>query len=194
MDAKTLPTRDLILLEASNLIQTKSYSGFGFQELADAVGIRKASVYHHFASKEALALELIKKAEEIVAAVFEKAAPLSGIEQLRYVVSKMARKIGAGNKICPGVALIANWDSLPADLRESAARITELYIGKFAAVVDAGRKDGSIRKGAPSREVAMAIYAGYQGAVILARLSGNTAAYNTVMESLINTLASEQGR
>ncbi|MEZ5706577.1 MAG: TetR/AcrR family transcriptional regulator [Burkholderiaceae bacterium] len=41
---------------------TRSYLGLNFQTLADQVGIRKASLYHHFASKEALGVALVDEA------------------------------------------------------------------------------------------------------------------------------------
>ena len=43
-----LPTRDLLLLEAQKLLQNRGYDSFSFQDLADKVGIRKASVHSHF--------------------------------------------------------------------------------------------------------------------------------------------------
>ena len=34
-------------------MQTRSFHGFSFQDIADEIGVRKASLYHHFDSKDA---------------------------------------------------------------------------------------------------------------------------------------------
>jgi len=57
-------TREQILQVARELIQTRSYLGFSFQDVADQVGIRKASLYHHFPTKEALGVEVLRTATQ----------------------------------------------------------------------------------------------------------------------------------
>ena len=47
-------TAEQILDLAETLIQTRSYSAFSYQDIADALGIRKASIHYHFPSKTEL--------------------------------------------------------------------------------------------------------------------------------------------
>ena len=47
-------TRGDIVRTARRLLLTHSYLGLNFQALADLIGIRKASLYHHFPSKLAV--------------------------------------------------------------------------------------------------------------------------------------------
>ena len=56
-----MSTRENILDAAQDLIQTRSFHGFSFQDVADRVGIRKASLYHHFDSKDAVALAVLER-------------------------------------------------------------------------------------------------------------------------------------
>ena len=53
-------TRASLLSEAEILVRGRGYSGFSYADLAEAVGIRKASIHHHFRTKEALAQALIE--------------------------------------------------------------------------------------------------------------------------------------
>ena len=58
-----MPTTDRkhdILLAAQDLLQTRGYAGFSYQDLSDRLGIAKPSIHHHFATKEALALALVE--------------------------------------------------------------------------------------------------------------------------------------
>src|SRR5258706_15276728 len=93
-------TRSQIVRVARELIQTRSYLGFSFQDIADRVGIRKASLYHHFPSKEALGVEVLR---ETLLAFEEWSAGLSGTpqEQLAAYVQMYRKTLRAGQGVCP---------------------------------------------------------------------------------------------
>src|SRR6185369_16920377 len=48
-----------ILDAAETLIQTRSYSAFSYQDIADELGIRKASIHYHFATKADLGVAVV---------------------------------------------------------------------------------------------------------------------------------------
>ncbi len=56
-----LPTREMILLEASRLFAVRGYRGTSTHDIAAAVGIRQPSLYKHFASKQSIAEELLHR-------------------------------------------------------------------------------------------------------------------------------------
>ena len=53
-------TRAELLTQAELLIRTRGYSGFSYADLAEGVGIRKASIHHHFPAKSDLATALLR--------------------------------------------------------------------------------------------------------------------------------------
>ena len=53
-------TVQLILREAARLFSAKGFAGTSTREIADAVGIRQPSLFHHFASKIAIAQALFE--------------------------------------------------------------------------------------------------------------------------------------
>ena len=75
--------RRLILDHAARLLRSNGYHQTSLRELAEAVGIRKASLYHHFASKEeiveAVVNDGVRFVHEAVAAALEAAAHLSAL-------------------------------------------------------------------------------------------------------------------
>src|SRR5262245_3391525 len=52
---------DVILGAASRLFSTRGYHATSMQDIADAVGILKGSLYHHFESKEAILYRIVKE-------------------------------------------------------------------------------------------------------------------------------------
>ena len=61
---ETSTTREEILSVTRNLIQTRSYLGFSFQDVADQVGVRKPSLYYHFRTKEELGVNVLNDATD----------------------------------------------------------------------------------------------------------------------------------
>src|SRR5690606_27841845 len=62
-------TRDQILTEAAALFAERGYHGLSMRELAEAAGISKANLYHHFRNKEELFLAvLLANVERLAAA------------------------------------------------------------------------------------------------------------------------------
>jgi AcrR family transcriptional regulator len=51
--------RQEILDAADSVMASSGYVGTSLKDIADACGIQAGSLYHHFASKEAIAVELV---------------------------------------------------------------------------------------------------------------------------------------
>lgn len=54
------PTRERIRAVAADLYVTRGYDGFSFGDVAQAVGVTRANIHHHFGSKARLMAELIE--------------------------------------------------------------------------------------------------------------------------------------
>lgn len=64
----TTQTQAALLKEAEVLVRTRGYAAFSYADLSEKVGIRKASIHHHFLTKEALGTALIDEYQERFAA------------------------------------------------------------------------------------------------------------------------------
>ena len=62
LQAPDLDTRGLILERAISLFASAGFAGVSMREIAAAVGITPAALYHHFPNKQALHLEAMRHA------------------------------------------------------------------------------------------------------------------------------------
>lgn len=96
--------RQEILEIAAKLFASTGYRGTSLQNVADAAGILPGSLYHHFASKEALAVELVEAFHEDLggaAQAFEPAAdPLDALRQFAELIARVGDRHQAALQLC----------------------------------------------------------------------------------------------
>ena len=84
MDQKTDPTytSQQILDIAQRLVQTRGFNAFSYADIASVLGVSKASLHYHFASKAELGVKLIERYEDGMARALNEIRTHSG-EQRR---------------------------------------------------------------------------------------------------------------
>lgn len=84
--------RDGEVLDAAiRIMAAKGYSAMSVQEVADAVGVLKGSLYHYFASKEDLLFRVIEDSYSRASATAEEVASL-GLEPLEELCEYLHRQ------------------------------------------------------------------------------------------------------
>jgi TetR/AcrR family transcriptional repressor of nem operon len=171
-----LNTRQQILQVAGDLIQTRSYLGFSFQDIADQVGIRKPSLYHHFASKAALGVEVLHEATQ---SFYEWAAatPPAPQRKLAAYFNLYRKGLHAGRGMCPAGALAAGWDCIETELRSAVRSLRDAQIQWLTGVLG----NLSPRNRRRSRDAAVFVFAACQGALLAARMTGAVEDFDTAI-------------
>lgn len=132
---------DAIIEQAQHLLEEQGYAAMNMDELAEQVGISKATLYQHFPSKDELIIQGIlrnmQKAEETLLHLDAALPPLARLEQiLRYGIQKRVR-IAATRA-----------STLPPHLREDPrikAQHTRMAVW-LTDLIDAAKAQGLVAK------------------------------------------------
>jgi TetR/AcrR family transcriptional regulator, transcriptional repressor for nem operon len=107
--------RDEIVVAARELFREKGYAGASMQDLADSVGLKKASLYMRFPNKEALVPAVLEMLlEDTLFQAEPKTAAVSGLVAYEALVGAIAANLSE-RKRCVGLHLAYGVnDDMPA--------------------------------------------------------------------------------
>ena len=94
-------TKDQVLHEASRMLLSKGLNGFSLQELAESLNIKKASLFHHYPSKNAIAVELYRYYQSAFLSWSHKYAHLSAEKQIVAYAETLTKWICEKQRVCP---------------------------------------------------------------------------------------------
>jgi len=175
-------TREQILAVARGLIETRSYLGFSFQDVADAVGVRKASLYHHFPSKEALGIAVIRSATQGFKD-WDAAREREPKDALESYFRMYRNTLKAGSGICPAGALAPGWDVINDELREAVRELRSTQHAREPRHLMPERK-----KGVSVASLAAFVFSSCQGALLSARMTGRVDEFDEAIAQLRSSL------
>jgi TetR/AcrR family transcriptional repressor of nem operon len=182
-------TRERLLTQAEIMVRTRGYAGFSYADVAAAVGIRKASIHHHFPSKEDLGVALIesykRRYDVALRAIWEESD--SGIGRIEAYAKLYLEGLRQDQGCLCGV-MACERDILPDRLREG---VTEFFAGHLIwleRVLEAGAKNGTIRHGLNAANYAKLVLSTLEGALMLGRLVGKTSGFEDTIDALKKSL------
>ena len=178
-------TRSTLLAEAETLVRRRGYSGFSYADLAEAVGIRKASIHHHFPTKTDLALALLDSYSARYAGALDdiRAASTDGVARVLAYADLYLGGVEQGLG-CLCAALASEHDTLPPRLREDLGRFFARHIAWLAQVLDEGRANASVRAEVEPASYARMIVATLEGALMMERFVGGAAGFRDTLSAL----------
>ena len=184
-------TSDDILASARALIMTGGYNGFSYADIAGVVGIRKASIHHHFPAKADLVRTLVARYRE------EARAGLAAIDahhpdpgdRLRTYAGYWEACIGnASAPICICALLASEIPVLPDDVVVEVRAHFRTLSDWLAAVFERGAQMGRIRLAASPQDEAELFMATVHGAMLSARAYGEPAMFGQALAPLLGRL------
>jgi len=175
-----MDTRDALLDSAEQLARSRGFDAFSYADLSRKVGIRKASIHHHFPTKADLALALITRYRENFAAALSLMASRapSGGERLRGYLDAYRSALLGGRAVCLCVAFSAGRESLADPVLAQLNAFHADGVSWLQETFEQGRLDGSITDVQAPTEEAKAALALVEGAQLVARAAGDVSRYD----------------
>lgn len=175
-----------ILDSAETLVRTRGFDGFSYADIEREVGIRKASIHHHFASKAELSLALITRYRDRVGQALAdlNRGDRSAGERLSGYLDIYKAALSGGDTVCLCVAYSAGRDSLSDDVLLQLNAFHKDSITWLTTVFTAAQSDGTIAAVSIPRNDATACLALVEGAQLIARAAKNMKGFNAAVSGL----------
>ncbi|RWL39889.1 MAG: TetR/AcrR family transcriptional regulator [Mesorhizobium sp.] len=184
-------TADDILAAARRFIVAGGYNGFSYADIAEVVGIRKASIHHHFPSKVDLVQTLVKRyLEDAVAGMteLERNVPESP-ELLRTYAGFWAQCIeDASRPFCVCAMLASELPVLPPEVAVEVRAYFQFLSGWLTGVIERGAEQGTLTIAAAPRVEAEAFMATVHGAMLSARAYGDVLTFGMILAPTLQKL------
>lgn len=186
---KNNSTRDHILDSAQALAQARGFNAFSYADIADELGVRKASIHYYFPSKHDLEMELLERytigfsAE--LSAIESRAK--GSVERLRRYVELYSATL-SNNQICLGGMMASDVGALPKQLAPALSFFFKVQIDWLAKVIKDGKKAGELNFSESALAQASVFLSALQGGLLIANAMHDAAVFKRLKKTLIAQL------
>ena len=179
-------TAEEILSCARGLIIAGGYNGFSYADIADVVGIRKASIHHHFPNKVDLVKALVvqhRKATEDGMVGLQQAIT-DPVEQLRAYIQYWSQCIeDLSAPFCVCALLAGELPILPEEVAIEVRSYFRFLSAWMASVLARGIEQGTMRSLYTPQVEAEIFMATIHGAMLSARAYGDASTFGMIANS-----------
>ncbi|RUV18082.1 MULTISPECIES: TetR/AcrR family transcriptional regulator [unclassified Mesorhizobium] len=184
-------TSEKILDVAQSLIVAGGYNGFSYADISAAIGIRKASIHHHFPTKAELVSVLVDR--------YRRQAEV-GLESLRGELSSPAEQLqsylnywrtcirDASPSFCVCAMLAGEMQMLPEEVASRVRAHFQNLAGWLTSVLRAGMEQDLFRLNNRPEEEAQMLMASVHGAMLSARAFSDPGLFTIIVTPQITRL------
>jgi AcrR family transcriptional regulator len=143
-------TRDEILEAAADIISQKGYHAASMQDIAQAVNLQKASLYHHVSSKQEILLILLDRGLDLLTQRLEAVViqPISPEEKLRQAMCTYLKTLAEYESL--SAVLLLEHRSLEPKLQELHVRRRDQFERIWRNLIQEGMEQGVFNCSSPS--------------------------------------------
>jgi TetR/AcrR family transcriptional repressor of nem operon len=185
-------SRRNIIAKAAVIFNQRGFDGCSMQDIVEAVGLEKGSIYGHFASKEELALESFD-----FAWADTEQKRMANLDSVSNAVDKLKLHISNYVKTpsfpggCPLLNTAVDADDGNLALRDRARRAFRRWEAALVDIVTQGQFKGEIPPKVHPQSVATFMISTLEGATAVSRLDKRSGALTYARENLDRFLDTE---
>lgn len=190
--AQPRTTREALLMAAAERLQAVGWASFSFRDLAETVGIRAASIHHHFPTKADLGVALVswmrdQRRERERELVSRHPSARARLQALGAVIASHIRECG---RSCPIYALQAEYPVLPQPVQVAIVAWIDDVIASLGRWLEEGRRSGELDFPGDPHQQALVVWSVLQQGTQLHRTHPGTD-YQGLVNQLIDTISSK---
>lgn len=161
-------TREEIMKTGRLMAQAGGYQSLSFRDIAQAVGVKSASIHYHFPTKGDLGAALAHRYADDMS---EFLVGLTAVHKdvastMRTYTALFREPLVNGNRMCLGGIMAAEHDQLPAEVRSGVDRFTDVNVEWLTKLLLSAKIE---RTKARAARRALAIFSAIEGAQLMAR-------------------------
>ena len=173
---------------AEELILTKGYNAFSYQDISSSLGIKNAAIHYYFPSKANLGTSIVKnnmqRFEEMVDNMqIRNFGELEQLESFLRIYTKSNRE----RKICVIGSLGPDFQTLPEASQIELKKMTERIIDWLSLILESGRQKSVFSFKGSSRNRALLILSNMVASLQLSRVMDKVE-FKNIHQALLDDL------
>ncbi len=164
-----------ILDIAEELILAGSYNSFSYNDISRQLGITKATIHHHFPTKEDLGVAVCERLYGLMRDYLAQVDAAGGgpDKKVDMYTGLIRTFLDAKTRICPFGVMEAEVNVIPGRMRDCIRAMHEELSSWLTEVVRQGRDEGVFRYEGEPGDQALLIMCALQGSLQVSRLEGS---------------------
>jgi len=184
--------KDIIIENAKNVFWLKGYNATSMQDLVNATGLNRSSIYNTFDSKMNLFQEALNRYQTEGSGFFEVLihSNLNGLKSISNVFERTLEFMinDQERKGCMFINCHTEMGNQNIQLNNLTSENHKLLVSHFTTMVKKGQLDGSITSKQNSEDLAIYLASSFQGFRITGMNTTNKNALVSVIENVLNNL------
>lgn len=174
--SKAEKTRQYIIEKTAPIFNMKGYAGTSINDITEATGLTKGSIYGNFENKDEVALAAFDYNFAKVSSIVKTkmAAKHHTIDKLKVYLTVFLdfNNFPILHGGCPVLNTAIESDDTHGQLRAKAVSAIEKWYANIEGIVKEGINNGQIKQGTNAKDFAGAFIALIEGGIMLAKVTG----------------------
>ena len=193
--SKAEKTRDFIIQKAAPIFNMKGYAGTSMQDVTEATGLTKGSIYGNFENKDEVAVavynysisQLNQRISDFLADKTKPVDRLVGIaEYYRVNWKKIVAKGG-----CPVQNASVEADDNHPVLKKHVQQSIKRWVRSISRIIKEGQETGEIKNSLIAEEYAYTIISLLEGGIMLSKIMNNQKVFYSALDRIISIIHEE---
>jgi TetR/AcrR family transcriptional regulator, transcriptional repressor for nem operon len=184
------PIRDELVASALELAQTIGIESFSYADVAQKVGIKTASIHHHFRFKHDLVAEILRRYRIEFNARANELARIANAEERLHAYAVLFAQVASQGRMCLCGISAAEWSSIGREGQHEVTAFLHEQRDWLRTTLVEGIDQALFQPDLEVKTHAELLLVALEGAILLARARNETPSATDVMDHAIRLIRS----